>query len=137
MSRENIEIVRRLYRAVARRDTQAVLALYDPEVEWDNSSGALGGGVMGRAVYHGHDGLRRFFREWYDAFEIVEWGVQELSDANQHVISVSTMRARGRASGIVVESTAHALWTLREGKIVRVAWFPTHAEALKAARREQ
>jgi ketosteroid isomerase-like protein len=33
MSLENVEIVRRLYDAVARRDVANVLALYDPEVE--------------------------------------------------------------------------------------------------------
>jgi ketosteroid isomerase-like protein len=33
MSEENVEIVRRLYDAAARRDSGAVLALYDPAVE--------------------------------------------------------------------------------------------------------
>jgi ketosteroid isomerase-like protein len=37
MSRENVEIVRRVFAATARRDSQAALALYDPEVEWDAS----------------------------------------------------------------------------------------------------
>ena len=35
MSEENVEIVRRAHDAVARRDTETVLALYDAEVEWD------------------------------------------------------------------------------------------------------
>jgi len=34
MSRENVEIVRRLYDAIDRGDTTAVLGLYDPEIEW-------------------------------------------------------------------------------------------------------
>jgi ketosteroid isomerase-like protein len=37
MSQENVELVRRVYDAAARRDAATVLALYDPEVELDNS----------------------------------------------------------------------------------------------------
>jgi ketosteroid isomerase-like protein len=37
MSEENVEIVRRVFDAVARDDSASVLALFDPEVEWDNS----------------------------------------------------------------------------------------------------
>ncbi len=33
MSEENVEIVRRVYDAVGRRDTETVLTLYDAEVE--------------------------------------------------------------------------------------------------------
>ena len=40
MSQENVELVRGIYDAVARRDSESVLALYDPEVEWDMSRGA-------------------------------------------------------------------------------------------------
>lgn len=37
MSRENVEVVRRIYEAGARREGAAVLSLYDEDVEWDNS----------------------------------------------------------------------------------------------------
>jgi ketosteroid isomerase-like protein len=40
MSRENVEVVQRLFDAIGRRDSEAVLALYDPEIEWDASRGA-------------------------------------------------------------------------------------------------
>ena len=35
MSRENVEIVNQALEAGARRDADAVFALYDQEVEWD------------------------------------------------------------------------------------------------------
>jgi ketosteroid isomerase-like protein len=37
MSRENVELVRRLYDAVSRRDDTTVFTLYDPDIEWDDS----------------------------------------------------------------------------------------------------
>ena len=38
MSRVNVEIVRRVYDAIARGDTATVLAAYDPEIEWERTS---------------------------------------------------------------------------------------------------
>jgi ketosteroid isomerase-like protein len=93
MSLENVEIVRRLYDTVARRDAAAVLDLYDREVEWDMSRGPLAG-LTAWGIYRGHEGVRRFFRE------------------------------RG---------TNASIWTIRDGKIVRVVWFGRRDEALEAA----
>jgi ketosteroid isomerase-like protein len=132
MSRENVEIVRRIYDAVARRDTETVLALYDPDVEWDASQSPLGR-VTGASVFRGHEGLRRAFREWYDGWEHVEDDIEELIDAGEHVIAVVTLRGRGRSSGVEVEWKDYAaVWTIREGKVVRVVWLPSREAALEA-----
>ena len=40
---------------------------------------------------------------------------------------------RGRGSGVEVEGRESALWTLRDGKVVRYAWFHEPADALEAA----
>jgi ketosteroid isomerase-like protein len=137
MSEESVEIVRRVFAASARRDTDAVLALYDPEVEWDVSRDPLSrdprAGLNVQGVFRGHEGLRQFFREWYEAWENVEDHYEELIDAGEHVISPVVGRAQGRVSGIAVEWTHSAVWTIRDGKIVRVVWLPTREDALKAA----
>ncbi|MFN2617789.1 MAG: nuclear transport factor 2 family protein [Thermoleophilaceae bacterium] len=132
MSRENVEIVRRLYEAVARRDAEAVLSLYDPEVEWDMSRGAFGE-LEEESIQHGHEGLRSWFRTQYEAWEKWEDNPDELIDAGEHVVSVVTSRSRGRASGVDVESHHAAVWTVRQGKVIRVTWFPTREAALEAA----
>lgn len=131
MSRENVEIVRRVHAAAARRDAATVFALYDPEVELDASRVQIVG-FTGEDVYRGHEGLRRFFREWHEAWENVEYDFEELVDAGDHVIAVVTRRARGRASGADVEWPLALVWTLRAGKVVRLAWFPTREDAAGA-----
>ncbi len=73
MSRENVEIVRGVYEAIAQGDPMAVLAAYDPEVEWDFSQGPLG--------------------------RSVEDHCDELIDAGDKVVSVVTSTGTGRASG--------------------------------------
>jgi hypothetical protein len=133
MSQENVEIVRRVYNAVAHHDTARVFALYDPEVELDGSQSPYQELGIG-GVYRGHDGLRRFFREYQEPWESIEDDCEELIDAGEHVVSVVRSRARGRASGAEVQSRAqYGVWTLRRGKVIRVAWFTTRPEALEAA----
>jgi ketosteroid isomerase-like protein len=102
MSQENVKVVRRMYDAAARRDSDAVLALYDPEVEVDMSHAPCRD-LVGKRFCHGHDGLRAFYREWNGAWETVESAVEELIDAGERVVSVETTRGRGVASGVAVE----------------------------------
>jgi len=134
MSEENVEVVRRVYDAVARRDTAGVLSLYDPEVELVFLSGTLADHMGHRGVYRGHAGLRTFNRDLRDTFETIETNYEELIDAGNHIVSVSRYRARGRESGVEVAGPLQFLvWTLHQGKIVRVVWFATRTEALEAA----
>ena len=60
MSQDNVEIVRASWEAWSRGDTEALLEFYDPEVEWDMTHSY----VPDMGVFHGHDGIREFFREW-------------------------------------------------------------------------
>jgi ketosteroid isomerase-like protein len=132
MSQGNVEIVRRVYEAAAQQDSEAVLALYDPQVELDSTRLQIVGEAG--AVHHGHEGMRRFFREWHDAWENIEYDYDELIDAgHDKVVSVVTRRARGRASGAEVELRVALVWTLTGGKVARVVWFPSRDEALQAA----
>jgi ketosteroid isomerase-like protein len=133
VSQENVEVVRRVYEAAANRDSASVLSLYDPDVEIDVSR--THGAVM-EDLYAGaeHEGLRKWSREWHDVWEQIDYEVDELIDAGDDVIGVVTVRGRGRGSGAEVEFKLHAgLWTVRNGKIVRVVWFKTRGEALEAA----
>jgi ketosteroid isomerase-like protein len=131
MSRENVEIVRELYDAAARRDAAAVFALYDPEVELD-ASGITLGGLIGQPVRHGHEGVRSYLHDLHEAWDDLDYDLEELIPAGEQVISFITRRGRGRSSGIAVEMSYAIVWTLREGRIVRLVWFPSHEEALKA-----
>ena len=131
MSEENVEIVRRIYEAGARRDSPTSLALYDPDVVWDVSK--LGVADFGEGIFRGREGLRRWFRHWYAAWEQARNDLEELIDAGEHVISVHTQRVQGRTSGIGVEVQQYGVWTIRAGKVTRVVWFTTRPEALEAA----
>jgi ketosteroid isomerase-like protein len=133
MSQENVEIVRRVYDASARRDPEAVLLLYDADVEWDMSHHPMSQMLEERGSRRGHDGLRAWFRDWYEVFEDFEHRLVEVIDAGEQIVSVGIDSGRGRGSGVEVERLIAGVWTIREGKVVRVAWFATRKEALEAA----
>jgi uncharacterized protein len=135
MSTENVELVRQLYDAVAQRDSETVLSIYHPDVEWDHTHNQAAAGLMGgQIVYYGHEGLRQWSRDWYEAWEQVDADLEEVIDAGDHVVAVLSYRGRGRVSGIEVEFTRMAgVFTISEGKVVRAAWFRDREEALEAA----
>jgi len=134
MSKENVEVVRRLYDAVARRDSAAVFSLYDPEVVIDGTRHQWAEVFGSDGVYHGHEGVREFSRIYYAEWENLRDQLEELIDAGDRVVSISTIRARGRASGIEVEWKHNAgVWTVESGRITRVVWCRDRDEALAAA----
>jgi ketosteroid isomerase-like protein len=131
VSKENVEIVRRLWEAADRRDTDAVLALYDADVELDGTGFPLV--AQEGAVYRGHDGLRRLFAEWRETWRDADAQLHEIVDAGDRVISIYTYRAHGRASGTPIEEEFATVSTIASGKVVRVQWFVGREAALKAA----
>jgi ketosteroid isomerase-like protein len=134
VSQENVEIVRRVYDAVARADSASVLSAYDPDVEMAFTGSPLAL-LMERSVYRGHEGLRDLFRERREeAWGTIEDDCEELIDAGEgHVVTVVSTRGRGRRSDVPVALTHAAVWTIRDGKIVRVDWLGSREEALQAA----
>jgi ketosteroid isomerase-like protein len=133
MSQENVEIVRGIIDAHEQGDFDAVFAGYDPAIEWHLSP------VFARAsdfdpVYHGHEGVRAFWRQWFAAWERAYFEYEEFIDAGDSVVTILSQHVRGRTSGIELEWSSYGqVWTVRNGKIVRVEFFPTREEALEAA----
>ena len=130
MSQENVNVVRRIWEAADRRDTEAVLSLYAPDVELDVSGFPIDAAEA--RFYRGHDGLRRLFADWRETWEQASSELVELIDAGERVVAVYTYRARGRASGIPVEGIFAAGWTIQDGKATRVHWFAGREQALEA-----
>jgi ketosteroid isomerase-like protein len=132
MASPNVEIVRKVFDAAARRDTAAIFDLYDPYIVWD-ASRTERGAITGR-VAQGRDALLKWLREWYEPWETVEDILEELIDAGQQrMVSIMIQRGRGRASGVEVENRLGTVWTIQDGKVIRVVWFPSREDALKAA----
>jgi ketosteroid isomerase-like protein len=93
MSRENVEVVRGIWEAGERRDVEAVYASYAPDIEWEDNAGMWGDWGVAR----GPDGIRQAWRRWYEAFEDVRMGFDEVADVGDDVVSPTPCRHEGAA----------------------------------------
>jgi ketosteroid isomerase-like protein len=132
MSEENVEVVRRIYEAAARRDDVTPFDVYTEDIVFDVSNGrrAL---FFTKSVYRGHEGVRQFWREALSAFGEIDFEVEDLTDAGDQVLAVIREREVGRASGVPVETTHIAVYTLAEGKVTQMQLFDDRQQALEAA----
>jgi ketosteroid isomerase-like protein len=128
MSEENVEIVRRGYEAFREGGIEAVAELLDPDIEWIPPREAPQAGT-----YRGPDAVKTEVREFTGPFEDYEWEPREFIDAGDRVVVIGYHRGRGRQSGVEIGQEETHLWTVRNGKIVRLEMFHDRAEALQSA----
>jgi ketosteroid isomerase-like protein len=128
MSEENVETFQRAAEAFKRRDIEAVLEEFDPEVEWHAAIQTLGEGV-----YRGHEGFRELYRGFSGVFAEVHYEFSEIRDLGDRVLAVGRMRARGLESGVATESSWAFLVQFKNGKAIWVRAFLDPKEALEAA----
>jgi ketosteroid isomerase-like protein len=127
MSRENVELVRSWQQAWNRGDIDQMLSLLDPEVEWRTSGAFLGLDP----VYTGHDGFRRFLREFVEPWESFQIKTEETRDCGERVLALGSFEAQGR-DGLEVRRPTAGVWTFRGGRAVVVQVYPDQAQALEA-----
>jgi ketosteroid isomerase-like protein len=129
MSQENVEIVRKLFDAFNRGDYAAALAALAPDIEWHAPSGVS----IGEEIYRGHHAVQRAFVLWLDAWETYRFEPTELLDRGDNVVVTGTQIGRGRGSGVEINLQTFNVFTLRNGKIIRMRTFDDRAAALEAA----
>ena|SRR5438270_8179761 len=123
MSRENVELVRRIYEAWDREESARDFIAAD--VEYVNPSYAVEPGTRyGRKSFS-------VVRETYEDFKLE---VERFVDAGEEdVVVLAHYAGSGRTSGVRMAGAHGYVWTIRDGVAVRFRWFQTHEEALEAA----
>ena len=119
MRSQNVEIVERLYDCFRRRDNDTPFTYYDRDIVW--AVGEFQAVDIDR-VYHGHEGVRAFWRQWLSAWDELEWELLELSELDDgRVRGVINQRNKGKGTGIWVEQRPYEqIWTLAGGKVIPV-----------------
>ena len=137
MSRENVELWRETVEGFLRDSESGweawlarIAEILDPAVEWDASEVAIPGLV---GVFRGKEEVIRWWREWLDAWETVEFEY-ELLDAGERVVMLLDQRMRGRSTGIEVPMGKYAhLATFKDGLLVHWKGYADQSKALEAA----
>jgi ketosteroid isomerase-like protein len=120
MSRENVEIVRRF---LVLDDLDEALEYADPDIVWN---------PVEESSAQGHDAVRASTTRWKSEWDDYELIPEEFADLNDRVVVTVRFRARGRGSGVEVDARLYDVFTLRDGKIVRIDQFAERFEALDA-----
>jgi ketosteroid isomerase-like protein len=129
MSQENVEIVKEFTRSFEEGDRDAWRDYFAPDVVWDTSASSM----PSAGVFHGHEGMERFFRDWLGTWRDYEITPREYLDAGDSVVLVFRQRGTGRESGVQIERDFFGVYDLRETKVVRYHQYESREEALEAA----
>jgi len=84
-------------------------------------------------TYRGYDAASQSMLDYIDVFEGYRAEPEELIDAGDHVVLAQAEIGRARSSSVELRERWYAVFTLRDGKILRLQWFGERAEALEAA----
>ena len=114
MSQKNVESCRRGYEH-RNRTGEFLWELIDPEVELHDSPDS-----PDTQVYRGHEGVRTALANVEESFEELHFEAEDSRDAGDDVVVFIHMRGRGKGSGIEIEAQIAHVWTIREGKGVRI-----------------
>jgi ketosteroid isomerase-like protein len=128
MSDEDVQAVRRVYDEWSRGNWRPKFDIYDAEMEWgwsDEFPGLSG-------VYHDPAERNKRVQEWLHGWEDWRCEAEELVVHGEHVVALCRYRGRGRGSGASVDTKGAHVWTLRDGKVVRLEVFATRARAFEA-----
>jgi ketosteroid isomerase-like protein len=126
MSEENIEVIRTLYDGWLAGEPG--YEHMDPEIAMVESKT-----LPGAVEAYGIDEVRRYIESFRKYWEEIRFEPQEYIDAGDQVLVTARLVGLGKQSGVAVERTWFYVWTLRDGKALRMDGYADRSEALEAA----
>ncbi len=141
MSQENVEVARRFFEALGRRDYDAATPCLHPEVEWRNTASFPGPrSLVGpSAIFEFWEALIESFEpDWAAPANSRQVGFGHLhrgAEDERHVrrCRVALARAGEDQGGVLVDTRYAATVLVREGSIERIEISGDPAKALEAA----
>jgi ketosteroid isomerase-like protein len=129
VTRSSAETLQRAYEVLNERGIEAALEFLDRDIEFVPVPGWL----PDAEHFHGHDGGRAWFAKVSEAFEIERWEPQEYIEAGDRLVIAVRIVGRSRATAIPGDLQLYQVWTVRDGKAVRMEAFLDRGQALEAA----
>ena len=123
VGKTNLEIVREMLADYIRGNYEAAVPAFAQDVEV----------VTSLERFHGHSGVVEEAQRWEEMWLDYRFEVNDLIAAGDKVLLLYYQVGKSKESGVEVEERAGWVYTLREGKIVRVEMFQDRETALLAA----
>ena len=129
MSRENVEVMRRIYDEWGRGNFRAGGEMYDPHVVFVMGPGFPETG----AAYLGPERIALYMRrDFLASYAEIKIEGEQFLDAGDSVVVAVRQVGTGRESGAVTELRYFQVWTFRGKAIIRVESIRHREEALEA-----
>ncbi len=129
MSEENVEVVRRTWKAWSEGGVEAAQHYFAEDC-------VVGGfpEAPDFEIVHGWEGLRERERIFFDAWvDLVLEPVEFMDAGGNAAVAVIAVSGRGAGSGTPLDAHIFFVYELRDGRIVRDQAFTSRSEALEAA----
>jgi ketosteroid isomerase-like protein len=127
MSEQNVELARRYAEAFNARDIDAMIAFFDPDIEYHSTFAAVGG-----AVYHGHAELHSFQSDLQDAWgDEIRMEPEAYFDLGDQTLAFYVTHGRGKHSGAEVTMLGAAVVRWRDGLMVYFKGYAQREDALR------
>jgi hypothetical protein len=127
VSGENVEVARAAF-AGEGTVSEPNWALIDAQIQIRDHD------IMDAGEYVGHEGHRRWWADWAQAWSDFSLGpVEELIDAGEDVVRVYRVEATGRASGVTLQREDALVCRVERRLITSVDYYNNRADALKQA----
>jgi ketosteroid isomerase-like protein len=121
---DGTEFVAQFYAAINARDREAIRALSDPDIVVETTVEA----------FRGTEALLEWMDDGDDAFDDFTVELLEVEELGGHVVAAMRQRGRGKASGAEVDHGFTHVWTVRDGRAIRLQSFARHDDAVRYAK---
>jgi ketosteroid isomerase-like protein len=129
MSEANIENALRAIEAWNRQDLAGFIDTWHPEAEWRP---AFPKGTEGTGnVFLGHEGIEEAWRNVREAWDEYRVDADDARIVGENLLVLGRIHAKGRSSGIGIDSDWSAVVRFKDGKVISADWLD-HSSALKA-----
>jgi ketosteroid isomerase-like protein len=124
MSRENVELVRRIYSSWERGDFSETWWAADDFV-FEFAEGPT-------PVVTDLEGMSRAWRDWLQGWRSFHTRAEEIRDLGDVVLGTNTFGGEGRTSGLVPAARGATIWTIANGKVTRLVLYTDVKHGLAA-----
>ena len=125
----NIAVLRPVYEQWAQGNFRPVTDVYDASLEWGWSEEFPD--IAG--VERGAEGQSEKLLTWLATWERWRVEVEEYRTNGDFVVALCRYIGRGKGSGVDVDTPGAHLWTVKDGRAVRMVVFSDRERALEAA----
>ena len=127
MSQESVELVREGFARWNEGDYDFLFNSAAPDIELLSRFGSLTG-----EPYRGHEGVREWLADIEQSFERFDLWLDDVRDLGEDVLAIGGINMRARGSGLDMNQPMGWVVEFRDGRVARMRFFATPAEALAA-----